>query len=94
MLELPRYTEEEGSKQLKEAGMLEWICYMRIRFPRGPKDTPFAKGVRNVSWRGSSIPMNFNMAVLCRPGLKAGEVVTEFGSLRAMGMRRPKSKRG
>lgn len=57
---------------------------------------PFTKGVR---WKcagegGPSTPMKFTVALLCRPGLKAGEVVTESDPLTAIEMSRHWSNRG
>ena len=57
---------------------------------------PFTRGVH---WKcagevGPSTPMKFTVALLCRPRLKAGEVVTESDPLTAIEMSRHWSNRG
>lgn len=55
MLELPWYTDEEGSKRQgsESAGMAMLHEARRTVSQEDPKDTPFIKGVRNPLVRGA-----------------------------------------
>lgn len=70
--------------------MLEWTCHLRpTRSPWVGQKTHFffTKTVRNKSVRGTPASlMNSVTALLCRPDLTLGTVVTKLGNLNTVGV--------
>lgn len=83
------FTVGEGIPRLREIGTLEWICHSRLSFlhEEGAVDTLFTTTLRNkfvrrtlASWKSSVI------AFSCRLDLTVGNVITEMGILKVVGI--------
>lgn len=75
--------------QLRDIGVLEWICQCRPVHPHwgGPEDMPFTTTVRSTFMRGASAYLKSSViAFLCRPVLTVGTAVSDLGNINAVGV--------
>lgn len=91
MPDMPWLNAEEEIQKLREIRTLEWICHLI------PTDLPWEvqRALRNTFVRGAPVSLRSSViALLCRPDLIVGTVVTEFGNLIVTGVIRCHGGRG
>lgn len=84
MSELLWFNAGEGSQRLKEIGILEWLCHVRVSSTLGrPRKHTFTNRTRPFL-------KNSVITILCRPGENSGNsfivetIVTDLENLNAM----------
>ena len=83
MSDRPWFNVEKGILRLRETGVLECICHLRLIYLtwEGPEDTLFAMTVRNKFVRGAPASLKRSMiAFLCRPVLTVRTEIIELGN--------------
>lgn len=87
----PQFNVEEESQRVRvrEIGILEWICPLRLTCPHweNPEDIPTTTVVRNQFAKGTQASLkSTGITLLCMPDVIVRTAVAESGNLYAMGV--------